>query len=1144
MTNAFLVDKAKTKRSAEFAESKSSVFDFLSRCGARADEVTVSKKIFTWAATAVLSWTKDYLKERLYVAVGAYVKVTNSALVWCSAADTIAIVGGDFNANSSDLTVMIQAHSIDRCFSWTQTAFIACGPPAPLLDPPEPEANLLAAEVSLCEVTSRASIFSIRLLGRNLSWIKHFKFSFVPDRLISRVKPDCRSIHRTEAQSENPSSGNCVEELNLSLTVDPVDADLLQDEECIVCVYGLFGGSKIRPGNQRTLIRDIPTDPPLPQLDSCKKLVDDGRFSNAVEGVIIDSALLRMTFLMRNKTARHGLQHVNDEIDGYQLLTTMQLESEQGDLQGWLQDCYRLFDSLLKGTSCETLLEYPQLIQDLIYGDGSQESLVVLRATQYFKTLQACGLRLQEDELRFYPNYRFVAPQDRINLYEARLRLLHASLCAQKERNIKGVSDAETVQYDVPTDTVAIAANTQPLLDLFEEIHKKPRDCRQSLESIYKKTNSADVVKGIIAGRQPACEVLSRLVQEAFFGGKEDLALTSSSFCVRAVARTPFVEDCLSIRTPWTLYESSTKLLKAAGMSLFALAGSAGIAAGGFFGGWVLLPAYTFTITGATIISSATFAGFLDGFSKQGGTSTDIFQNDAILIDEAACSHNLKAELQGQESPTENLSSTIIESCFPRAGFAFEKSTKGMESQARAARDFVGAILRDCEGNWQRMSTEDRTTAHDSPRRRFLELLVSVMRVSNNCSEMRYSNRYLYSNLTTVELESTLYYKVIKGRDDLGTPESPSDLYRFVMSFDPEKLWVQNTHSTYKNDKPSMNPDYAKRMKEHVDTLIYSDVGVNDYPTFLKQLRATIRLHELRIHLSSTYVVCVVGMRGHGKSTIIANVFGLPTTYGGSKDYSTKEVQSYYLPVPGNGAVKHLLILDLPGFDETTEGRASVQHCEAFQVADHIIMVNSQIRSGNKASQSLMKGILTATGGISPAMPECNHIRSWINKPLWKDPAIKFVHTENAKFARTTVCKLVILMNNADRQMPNDVLADASVQKQFAYGNAVKNANDSWLELRNQIPTKEEEPFPLTNAAIASCCLCPLRESHTLSPNVRIAIEGKRILNVDSVRNFIASMVPQDVGSVIKGLVELPPPAPTTDMSAAAAVDEDVFDTY
>jgi predicted GTPase len=300
---------------------------------------------------------------------------------------------------------------------------------------------------------------------------------------------------------------------------------------------------------------------------------------------------------------------------------------------------------------------------------------------------------------------------------------------------------------------------------------------------------------------------------------------------------------------------------------------------------------------------------------------------------------------------------------------------------------------------------------------------------------------------------------------------------------------------------------------------------------FLKYLRAINALHNLRSCMSSTYVICIVGNCGHGKSTTVANVFGQPAKYGNSADDRTLDAQTYYIPVAGDGQVQHLLIMDIPGFDESTEGHTSVFQIEAFQIADLIVMANKQSRAATTGSKCLLREIIHATGSIRPAQAGYRHVCNWRKSESWMRP--------DSSPRATAVTKLAVLMTQADDQLDKRESSLDAIR-----ANAIKNANDSRTELREQVISSEVGCHPLDEAAFISCCLLPSRDMDYTHSSVHSVVNAKLIYDVTATRNFLADMMPPEVGNCVRKLVEAPGRQTNLDWTPSDPVSEEPLEDF
>lgn len=185
------------------------------------------------------------------------------------------------------------------------------------------------------------------------------------------------------------------------------------------------------------------------------------------------------------------------------------------------------------------------------------------------------------------------------------------------------------------------------------------------------------------------------------------------------------------------------------------------------------------------------------------------------------------------------------------------------------------------------------------------------------------------------------------------------------------------------------------------------------FPTFAKMLRASLQIHNLRLHVGSTYVVCIVGTRGAGKGTFARNVLGVNAECGAADEGSSKDVQSYYIPVAGRSAIKHLLVLDFPGSDEVI-ANSSLLTAEGYSVADLVIMVSKQERLATDSAVGVFGSLVASIGGIEEAVKGKRNVWSWVDSDEWDDTEESDAYVKDT---RKSVCKLAFLMSMADEHL-------------------------------------------------------------------------------------------------------------------------------
>lgn len=185
---------------------------------------------------------------------------------------------------------------------------------------------------------------------------------------------------------------------------------------------------------------------------------------------------------------------------------------------------------------------------------------------------------------------------------------------------------------------------------------------------------------------------------------------------------------------------------------------------------------------------------------------------------------------------------------------------------------------------------------------------------------------------------------------------------------------------------------------EILNRILAKEVVTDNAMCFMKLLKASLQVHSLRLHLASTYVICITGVRGAGKGTVAKNVFAVDAVCGSSDHDSTTDVQSYFIPVPSAapivrpigdysedensaqnsyGTIEHILILDLPGSDDVV-AQSSLLKAEGFPVADLIIIVGQQERAATEATVEVVRSVVEGLGGIDEAVPGHRNVRSWI----------------------------------------------------------------------------------------------------------------------------------------------------------------------
>ena len=188
----------------------------------------------------------------------------------------------------------------------------------------------------------------------------------------------------------------------------------------------------------------------------------------------------------------------------------------------------------------------------------------------------------------------------------------------------------------------------------------------------------------------------------------------------------------------------------------------------------------------------------------------------------------------------------------------------------------------------------------------------------------------------------------------------------------------------------------TEEMEGLMGRILADGVGTKNSHCFLKLLRSSLQLHRMRLHLSTTYVICIIGVRGSGKSTTVRNIFGIESAVcGADADASTKDVESFYIPIhrkkePGScalhgedgeggaaggaaggvegdssnqagGPIEHVLILDLPGTDDVA-ARCSLLKAEGYPVADLVVIVGEQMRAARKETLDVINTLVDCIG--------------------------------------------------------------------------------------------------------------------------------------------------------------------------------------
>lgn len=307
---------------------------------------------------------------------------------------------------------------------------------------------------------------------------------------------------------------------------------------------------------------------------------------------------------------------------------------------------------------------------------------------------------------------------------------------------------------------------------------------------------------------------------------------------------------------------------------------------------------------------------------------------------------------------------------------------------------------------------------------------------------------------------------------------------------------------------------------------------------FSDLVRASSLLHRLRVHMTSTYVILVCGLRASGKSSITRHVLGCESKCGATLDDSTLDVQPFYIPVPGDGIVKHLLIIDLPGSNDEV-ARPSLSQAEGFAVADLVICVGKQDRAGTADKVKLLKGIINNAIGIDAAIYDKSNVCNWAPESVKQlnIPPTKLCEDETRQ-ARKSNCKVVLLMTHADEQLCS-LVAQYSFKMSQLSGeilnkttcNMAKSlASQSWGEFKKELCKAGLTPNQVSDRiAVASCAVV----GHNLlyqTSTTSAAMQGETriILDAQGVRDFLAQFVPLNVGDVIKGRT-VPPQLDTSD---------------
>jgi hypothetical protein len=297
-------------------------------------------------------------------------------------------------------------------------------------------------------------------------------------------------------------------------------------------------------------------------------------------------------------------------------------------------------------------------------------------------------------------------------------------------------------------------------------------------------------------------------------------------------------------------------------------------------------------------------------------------------------------------------------------------------------------------------------------------------------------------------------------------------------------------------------------------------------------LRSALMVHKLRHLLTSTYVIILVGTRGAGKSAVAREVFGFDAVTGATEDDSTKDVTPFYLPVTGEGPIKRLLVLDVPGNDDEL-AVSSLFSDEGFAAADLILIVGRQERAVTRGTVKLVRDIIAPSGGLEMAVDGCQKVCSWGKldesgvSPGERVESVKMLKLDRC--LRPSVCKVAYLMTHADTQLVS--VAQAAKASGWtgdmtaaAPDRARTLANEAWGAMRKALRIAGiDRDTGIDAVAAASCCVAPFPVEH--EHVVATAMAEGAILDAKGVREFLAKIVPGDVAEVIGDRVPFRPSA-------------------